>query len=54
MWIFGIGTGVIIMLIRNIGGYPEGVMFAILLMNALTPLIDRACKLTPCGGKKND
>jgi electron transport complex protein RnfD len=54
MWIFGIGTGVIIMLIRNIGGYPEGVMFAILLMNALTPLIDRVCKLTPCGGKKND
>ena len=54
MWIFGIGTGVIIMLIRNIGGYPEGVMFAILLMNALTPLIDRVCKLIPCGGKKND
>ena len=54
MWIFGIGTGVVIMLIRNIGGYPEGVMFAILLMNALTPLIDRACKLVPTGGKKND
>jgi electron transport complex protein RnfD len=54
MWIFGIGTGVIIILIRNMGGYPEGSMFAILLMNALTPLIDRACKLTPCGGKKND
>jgi electron transport complex protein RnfD len=54
MWVFGIGTGLIIMLIRNIGGYPEGVMFAILLMNALTPLIDRACKITPCGGKKND
>ena len=48
----GIGTGVVIMLIRNIGGYPEGVMFAILLMNALTPLIDRVCTLTPYGGKK--
>jgi electron transport complex protein RnfD len=52
MWIFGAGVGVVIMLIRNIGGYPEGVMFAILLMNALTPLIDRVCTLTPCGGEK--
>ncbi len=54
MWIFGIGVGLVIVLIRNIGGYPEGVMFAILLMNALTPLIDRMCKLVPSGGKKND
>lgn len=54
MWIFGIGLGVVIMLIRNIGGYPEGVMFAVLLMNALTPLIDRVCTITPYGGKKND
>lgn len=54
MWIFGIGVGLMIVLVRNIGGYPEGVMFAILLMNALTPLIDRMCKLVPSGGKKND
>ena len=40
-WIFGIGTGVLIMLIRVFGGLPEGVMYAILLMNAATPLIDR-------------
>lgn len=50
MWIFGIGVGVLVMLIRIIGGYPEGVMYAILIMNALTPLIDRFCKLTPAGG----
>jgi electron transport complex protein RnfD len=39
--IFGIGCGAITMLIRLKGGYPEGVMFAILLMNCFAPLIDR-------------
>lgn len=51
MWIFGAGTGTIIMLIRIVGEYPEGVMYAVLLMNAVTPLIDRFCKLVPAGGK---
>jgi electron transport complex protein RnfD len=49
-WIFGIGVGVLIMLIRIVGEYPEGVMYAILIMNAVSPLIDRFCKLTPAGG----
>jgi electron transport complex protein RnfD len=40
-WIFGIGVGVLVVLIRLWGGLPEGVMYAILLMNAATPLIDR-------------
>jgi len=40
-WIFGIGIGLLVVLIRNFGGFPEGVMYAILLMNATTPLIDR-------------
>ncbi len=40
-WIFGIGIGLLVVLIRNFGGLPEGVMYAILLMNAATPLIDR-------------
>jgi electron transport complex protein RnfD len=40
-WIFGIGIGVLVVLIRVFGGFPEGVMYAILLMNAATPLIDR-------------
>lgn len=53
MWIFGIGVGAITMLIRIVGEYPEGVMFSILLMNAVTPLIDRLFKLTPAGGKPN-
>jgi Na+-translocating ferredoxin:NAD+ oxidoreductase subunit D len=40
-WIFGIGVGLLVVLIRAYGGFPEGVMYAILLMNAATPLIDR-------------
>ncbi len=39
--IFGCGVGFLIVLIRVYGGFPEGVMYAILLMNAATPLIDR-------------
>lgn len=39
--IFGIGCGVITCVIRVWGGYPEGVCYAILMMNAATPLIDR-------------
>jgi len=38
---FGIGVGMLVVLIRGFGGYPEGVMYAILLMNATTPLIER-------------
>ncbi len=41
MLIFGAGCGIVTVLIRLFGGYPEGVSFAILLMNAVTPLIDR-------------
>ncbi|AMV70870.1 RnfABCDGE type electron transport complex subunit D [Desulfuromonas carbonis] len=41
MLIFGVGCGLVTVLIRLFGGYPEGVSFAILLMNAVTPLIDR-------------
>ncbi len=39
-WIYGIALGVLTVLIRAISGLPEGVMFAILLMNAVVPLID--------------
>ena len=41
--IFGIGIGLIAMLIRYFGSYPEGVSFAILIMNAAVPLINRFC-----------
>ena len=39
--IFGCGCGLLTMCIRSGGGYPEGVSFAILIMNALCPLINR-------------
>ena len=42
--IFGIGCGIITCIIRMFGGYPEGVSFSILLMNAATPLIDQYTK----------
>jgi electron transport complex protein RnfD len=41
-WIFGIGIGLLVVLIRVWGGLPEGVMYAILFMNALVPFINRA------------
>ncbi len=44
-FIFGAGVGILTMLIRLIGGYPEGVMYAVLLMNSVTPLIDNWTKL---------
>ena len=47
--IFGIGCGALTMLIRRFGAYPEGVTYAILLMNAVSPLIDRFVTTKPYG-----
>lgn len=47
--IFAVGCGVITVVIRLWGGYPEGVSFAILIMNAFVPLINRATKPTKFG-----
>jgi len=41
MIIYGAGAGLMVMLIRNIGGHADGVVFAVLLMNLTNPLIDR-------------
>ena len=51
--IFAAGAGAITALIRLVGGYPEGVCYSILLMNSLTPLIDRVTKprIFGIGGK---
>lgn len=51
-WIFGAGIGVFVVLIRIWGGLSEGVMYAILLMNAATPLINRFTKIRTYGHKK--
>lgn len=40
-WVFGFGVGLLVVVIRQFGGLPEGVMYSILLMNAATPIIDR-------------
>jgi electron transport complex protein RnfD len=44
MLIYGIGIGILTVVIRVFGAYPEGMSFAILIMNAFTPLINRYCK----------
>ena len=54
MWgkvIFGIGCGIITFLIRQFGGYNEGVSFAILIMNILTPYITALTRKKPFGTK---
>lgn len=49
--IFGIGCGIITCLIRFYGSYPEGVSFSILMMNILSPYIDKWTMLKPFGGE---
>ena len=44
MIIYGIAIGFLTVVIRNFGAYPEGMSFAILIMNAFTPLINNYCK----------
>lgn len=43
-WMFGIGCGIFVIVIRSWGGQPEGVMYAILLMNGLAPVINIATR----------
>lgn len=50
--VFGIGAGILTVIIRMYGGMPEGVCFSILIMNAMTPLIDRLIKTRPYGVSK--
>jgi electron transport complex protein RnfD len=51
--VFGIGCGALTAVIRLWGGYPEGVSYAILMMNAATPLIDRYTKTRIYGTRVN-
>jgi electron transport complex protein RnfD len=48
--LFGAGIGILVMVIRVFSGYPEGVMFAVLLMNAAAPLLNRWTIPKPVGG----
>jgi len=48
--IFAVGCAIITVAIRMWGSYPEGVSFAILFMNILTPYIDKLTRKRPFGG----
>jgi electron transport complex protein RnfD len=52
MWVYGAGIGILTVLIRVFGSYPEGISFAILIMNAFTPLINMYVKPKRYGGRK--
>ena len=56
--IYAVGAGMLTMFIRKLGGYPEGVSYSILLMNILTPMIDKYVRPhvfgVATGGKKNE
>ena len=43
-WIYGVGFGALVLLIREFSGYPEGVMFAVLLANMFAPIMDHAIR----------
>jgi len=51
--VFGFGCGFLTIILRLFSGYPEGVMFSILLMNAAVPLIERYTKVKPFGYKRS-
>jgi electron transport complex protein RnfD len=50
--IMGIGCGILTVVIRNYGGYPEGVSYAILIMNLFVPLLDKYCNPRVFGTSK--
>lgn len=50
-WIFGLGIGVITVIIRTFGGYPDAIAFAVLLMNMTVPMLDYYTKPKVYGHK---
>lgn len=52
--VFGVGCGLLTVLIRFFSSYPEGVSFSILLMNILTPYIDKWTAKKPFGGVRHE
>jgi len=51
-WIFGIGCGIFVIVIRQWSGLPEGVMYSILLMNGITPLVNRYTRPRRFGARR--
>jgi electron transport complex protein RnfD len=52
IWIYSIGIGFFVVLIRVFGGMPEGVMYSILIMNSFVPLMDKYLRQRMLGEKK--
>jgi len=52
MWFFGLGAGILVVLIRLFSGLPEGVMYSILIMNAFVPLLNKYTRPRILGHKK--
>lgn len=52
MWIFGLGAGLLVVIIRLFSGLPEGVMYSILIMNSLVPLLNKYTRPRILGHKK--
>jgi electron transport complex protein RnfD len=52
--IFSIGCGILTMIIRVYSPYPDGVLFAVMLMNIVTPYIDRWTGIKPLWTGKED
>lgn len=52
-WIYALGIGVMVGLIRLFGGFPEGVMYSILFMNTFVPLLNRSFRPRILGEKRN-
>lgn len=50
-WIFGAGIGAMVILMRYLSAYPEGMMFSVLIMNSVVPLINRWTIPRPLGGR---
>ncbi len=53
-WVFAFGIGILVVVIRQFGGLTEGVMYAILFMNAFTPLIDRLTQPRTYGTRQTE
>lgn len=53
-WIFGIGIGFLVIMIRTFGGYPDAIAFAVLLMNMAVPMIDYYTQPKVYGHRKSD
>ena len=52
--VFAVGAGVLVFLIRQYGGYPEGVCYSIIIMNTAVPLIDRFTRPRIYGAVESD